>query len=545
MIVQEAGRWHSYVTKDEQSTEIDEILDKLNDNELASLEAILKEVGATGSSEIADTCAELEWEEVPIPIEEWLESYHHIGDLKDSIYPVLKQDLIDLFNGNYHEVILCVHPGTRIPLLDGTTPTIKDLAERWEHNEEPFWVYSYVNGELGPAQAVHPRQTGVDDYYRVTLDNGSSFVGNSRHQMLLRNGTKRMIKDMTVGDSLMPFEVRVSSKEGGQRLDGYEQIKSLDGSWVYTHRLVARNLCEKADGDEDTIHHVNFTKTDNQPMNLLWMRWKDHFRYHATCQLAWAAANPEAAARVIAKLLEATDCRWNGPNGAKNRASQSKRSRKLLSEQSRASKMGKVAWKSRSASAKTAFKTLMAQRNRESASDKRIDITLEAIIACNATNMADAARQLKCSESRIRKVIEDSEMTDIEIFGGLWNRGRKNKFTSDTRAGPKYKLTLEQIEEAISAGAATTRAAAAKLGVSKKTIYNTLKRLGVAWDDLCETVGNHYVVSVEKEGCGPVYCMTVPDAGNFAISTNFDGKEVNPTMRSGVISSNTGSTRWG
>ena len=106
MIVQEAGRWRSYVTPEEHNSEVDDVLDKLDDDELASLEAILAEVGVTGTSQIADTCADLEWEEVPVPIEEWLDSYHHIGDLKDSIYPVLKQDLIELFNGNYHEVIL-------------------------------------------------------------------------------------------------------------------------------------------------------------------------------------------------------------------------------------------------------------------------------------------------------------------------------------------------------------------------------------------------------------------------------------------------------
>ncbi len=106
MIVQEAGRWRSYATVDETQSEIDEIVAKMDSKEIKALEAVLGEMGQTGTSQIADTCAELEWEEVPVPIEEWLDSYHHIGDLKDSIYPVLKQDMIDLFNGNYHEVIL-------------------------------------------------------------------------------------------------------------------------------------------------------------------------------------------------------------------------------------------------------------------------------------------------------------------------------------------------------------------------------------------------------------------------------------------------------
>ena len=106
MICQEGGRWRSEETVDERQTEIDEIISKMEPDEIKALEAVLGEVGVSGTSQIADTCAELEWEEVPLPIEEWLDSYHHIGDLKDSIYPVLKQDMIELFKGNYHEVIL-------------------------------------------------------------------------------------------------------------------------------------------------------------------------------------------------------------------------------------------------------------------------------------------------------------------------------------------------------------------------------------------------------------------------------------------------------
>ena len=207
MIVQEAGRWRSYPTPEEKDSEIEEVLSKLNEEELASLEAILGEVGSSGKSQIADTCVELEWEEIPIPIEEWLESYHHIGDLKDSIYPVLKKDMIELFNGNYHEVILCLHPSTRIPLPDGTTPTIKQLATHWARQETPFLVYSLVDGEFALAEAYQPRQTGEDDYYKVTLVDGSSFVSNARHQMIMSNGQKRMVKDMSIGDRIMPFDV--------------------------------------------------------------------------------------------------------------------------------------------------------------------------------------------------------------------------------------------------------------------------------------------------------------------------------------------------
>jgi len=106
LIIQEEGRWSNVPTEDETQAAIDELVSKMDPSEVKALEELLGEIDLTGRSKIADTCAELEWDEVPIPIEEWLNSYHHIGDLKDSIYPVLKQDMIELFNGDYHEVIL-------------------------------------------------------------------------------------------------------------------------------------------------------------------------------------------------------------------------------------------------------------------------------------------------------------------------------------------------------------------------------------------------------------------------------------------------------
>lgn len=496
MIYQEGGRWRSEPTAEETQQGIDDIVAKLTDEERVALEHVLGELDTSGVSHTADKCSELEWEEVPLPIEEWIESEYHVGDTANTLFPVLKRDIIELFSGDYHEVILCLHPDTKVPLLDGSNPTIKELADRWEIDETPFWVYSYKDGKLGASQAVHPRQTGIDDYYRVTLEDGTTFTGNARHQMLLRDGTKRMIRDMLPGDSLMPFNVRLSA--GSSRV-GYEQIKCLDGKWQYTHRLVATTLCEKDDGSEDTVHHRNFDKRDNTPENLQWTRFREHSRMHA----------------------ELT--RRRNLNGL-------------------ASKAGKVAWKNRSPKAKAAFGRLMAERNRELAADTRTDITLESIQTCGASNLRKAALALNCSASRVRKVITDRGLTPQDVFGADYGRGRKNKIGADNPVGPKPKLTISDIERAIEQGAATTRACAAKLGVNKKTIYNTLKREGICWDDLCETVGNHYVVNVEKAGRGPVYCMTVPDAGNFAISTE---KEGDPNHRSGVMSSNTGSIGWG
>jgi hypothetical protein len=207
MIIQDNGRWRSVYTPEEARTAAEEQIADLTPAERLALQKILGEYDATGDSPTAETVADVEWDEQPVPIREWLMDERLVGETGKDMYPQLREDLIALFTGDYYEAVLCLHPDTRVPLLDGSTPTIAELADRWKHDQTPFSVYSYVDREITTAKAIQPRQTGEDDYYRVTLDDGSSFTGNAHHQMLRRNGEKVMIRNTRPGDSLMPFEV--------------------------------------------------------------------------------------------------------------------------------------------------------------------------------------------------------------------------------------------------------------------------------------------------------------------------------------------------
>lgn len=51
---------------------------------------------------------------------------------------------------------------TKVMLCDGTTPTIKQLASRWERNPTPFWVWSTnTEGQLVPALAQMPMKVAT------------------------------------------------------------------------------------------------------------------------------------------------------------------------------------------------------------------------------------------------------------------------------------------------------------------------------------------------------------------------------------------------
>jgi len=185
MIVQEVGRWRSERTPAEADVEIDEIVARLTPDELASLQTVLSEFDTQGTSPIANSCAELEWEETPLPIDQWLESHPHIGDLKDSIYPVLKKDLIELFTGGNHEVILtgCIDKDALVQCSDGSMPTLGELIGR-------ATSVATVDGVNGVEH--HQTEIGVDSgvkrCLKLTLKNGMSVRLTPDHRVLTTRG---------------------------------------------------------------------------------------------------------------------------------------------------------------------------------------------------------------------------------------------------------------------------------------------------------------------------------------------------------------------
>lgn len=175
---------------------------------------------------------------------------------------------------------LCISGDTKIPLLDGTCPTIKELSKR----KEPFWVYSMdknnnvVPGLAKDARVTRKRAKTID----VELDNKEVFRCTPDHPVMMRGGEYKEAGELKEGDSVMPFYRRRSAGKGkGQTLVDYEQIYSPgDDKWKYTHRMVTDCLFEKVDTDQ-VRHHVNFKRHDNRPENIEIMNKDEHFLYHS------------------------------------------------------------------------------------------------------------------------------------------------------------------------------------------------------------------------------------------------------------------------
>jgi hypothetical protein len=191
-----------------------------------------------------------------------------------------------------------VHHSTPVPLLDGTAPTIADIARRME--EDPSWtpwVYSVQDGtkRVVPGKVVWcGKNYTATRLIRVWLDDGTHVTTAPEHPFVMRDGTARRADELRVGESLMPLYRTISSNQAGYDIEGYEVVYDPETeTYKLTHRLVANEvLGEQRDTARKTInweknnnlvvHHRNFNGRDNSPANLIWMGNEDHFRYHST-----------------------------------------------------------------------------------------------------------------------------------------------------------------------------------------------------------------------------------------------------------------------
>jgi len=168
-----------------------------------------------------------------VDVQEFAESPEYMNQ-KGHIRPAILSELVRLFEGgNYVEAVLCLAGDTPVPLLDGTMPTIKELAETRADDE--FWIYSHEDGKKVPALAKQPRKTGRDTMWRVTFTDETYVEGNSRHQFILTSGAKVMIKDLKPGDrleSLYLYHEKIAPRSR-EYACFYE-----DGERVWVHRWV-------------------------------------------------------------------------------------------------------------------------------------------------------------------------------------------------------------------------------------------------------------------------------------------------------------------
>ena len=119
-----------------------------------------------------------------------------------------------VFNqGNVFVSCSCLHPSTKIKLLDGTVPTIEEMKDRFDKGEE-LWVYSTDSqGDFKAGKVENVWITkNTTDFIEVTLDNTEKIITTPEHLYMLRTGEYIQAKNLKENDSLMSIYSNSSNK---------------------------------------------------------------------------------------------------------------------------------------------------------------------------------------------------------------------------------------------------------------------------------------------------------------------------------------------
>jgi dCTP deaminase len=170
----------------------------------------------------------------------------------------------------------CFRANTRIALLDGTAPTLEEMASRSERGEM-FWGYSIGRfGRVIAALLEAPRYIGRDSLLEVTLDNGAVIECTPDHEFVLRDGRMLPAGRLRPNDSLMPLYRKLAR--------GYEAVYQPSNGHLYpTHRLadewnVRNGIYLDTPGTHR--HHTDFNRRNNLPRNIERLPSRDHIRLH-------------------------------------------------------------------------------------------------------------------------------------------------------------------------------------------------------------------------------------------------------------------------
>ena len=160
-------------------------------------------------------------------------------------------------NGMWEDNDFCVSADTKIPLVDGTTKTIKELSDKTSF--DGMYVYSIdPSGKIVPGKVNSVWKVGTKQTVKITLDNQESLRCTLDHKVMLRDGTYIEAKDLVPGNSLMPLYRRYDQAH----LPGKEQKHKV----CLNHKVVKVELCgieDVYDMEVEKFHNFSVVFSDN------------------------------------------------------------------------------------------------------------------------------------------------------------------------------------------------------------------------------------------------------------------------------------------
>ena len=140
-----------------------------------------------------------------------------LWDVVESITPAGEEEVYDLTIPRLHNFVAndfivhnstyarCFRGDTRVALMDGTAPTLEEMARRLDSGESFSGYGVAASGEVIRTPLTAPRFIGRDALLEVELDSGERIRATADHQFMRRNGAMAEAHELRVGDALMPL----------------------------------------------------------------------------------------------------------------------------------------------------------------------------------------------------------------------------------------------------------------------------------------------------------------------------------------------------
>jgi deoxycytidine triphosphate deaminase len=371
----------------------------------------------------------------------------------------------------------CFRGDTRVALVDGTAPTLEQMARRRDAGEV-FWGYSIgAKGRLIVTLLDAPRFIGRDCLMEVELDSGEVIHATPDHLFVRRDGLMTAAADLKPGDSLMPLYRELAR--------GYEMVyQPLNGYLFPTHRLADEwNLRNGIYPElpQTHRHHIDFDRRNNRPANIERMAAAEHIRLH-NAESYGEDFDPDAHGAAIRDALErrALDPAWRSQFAAV----QSERASSFWREERYENIRRRL---------------LEARRNPS-------DATRAALRNGQLTRYSDPGERQRQSELQRRAWPHDD------------GSRRRAQAEVARRVNLRNEITPDRVRAALDETGSIR--GAARLLNCDRSVFRRFPDVIAQFAGRSHAVRyrNHKVAAIrELPGDHDVFCLTVPEAGNFAL----------------------------
>jgi deoxycytidine triphosphate deaminase len=370
----------------------------------------------------------------------------------------------------------CFRGDTRVALVDGTSPTLEDMAKRHDAGEI-FWGYSIgENGRLIVSLLDAPRFIGRDSLLEIELDSGECIHATPDHLFMRRDGRMVEAHALRPQDALMPLYRDL--------FRGYEGVyQPIDGYLYATHRLadewnIRNGIYEEI--PRTHRHHLDFDRRNNKPTNIARMEASTHIRLHNEANYGENFDRVEHGLAISASLQRrAIDPQWRDEF---NRAQSVRANQFWHSDRYRQIR-----------------ERIIEQRRNPT------DATREAHRRATIRRYSDPAERARHSQLMMQAWAKDT------------GERRSTQAEIARRIRLRPKITEETVRRALHV-TGPIRGAAEALNCDR----SVFRRFSDVVTDFRGTrqYRNHKVAAVrEIPGDHDVYCLTVPEAGNFALQS--------------------------